>query len=294
MAINQQITALPDAPNRLDRDNFATDMHAFFVGMQAMTVELETFRGEANTTATGVNTDATAAVTARTAAQTAQTAAETAQTAAESASNAQAFSSGESVTAGEDVRWSLIDFKSYRCKASGAHTTDPANDSTNWALLGGAMPAFTDYALVAHTGNNGNTYTQGADRTVYLNEVLVDTGNIVTLDQNRFSLVAGQYLMKWFVPVKIIADFSTHLYDYSGSSILRYGATLIADNGSEYRSHWAVGLHRVVLTEPKTFEIRARAHYNNTSTFGSYSLGGGAVILGQSTYERVEIYKEVA
>ena len=92
MAINQQITALPDAPNRLDRDNFATDMHAFFVGMQAMTVELETFRGEANTTATGVNTDATAAVTARTAAQTAQTAAETAQTAAENASNVSMWS----------------------------------------------------------------------------------------------------------------------------------------------------------------------------------------------------------
>ena len=88
MAINQQITALPDAPNRLDRDNFATDMHAFFIGMQAMTVELETFRGEANTTATGVNTDATAAVTARTAAQTAQAAAETAQTAAETVAGA--------------------------------------------------------------------------------------------------------------------------------------------------------------------------------------------------------------
>ena len=91
MAINQQITALPDAPNRLDRDNFATDMHAFFVGMQAMTVELETFRGEANTTATGVNTDATAAVTARTAAQTAQTAAETAQTAAETVAGASSW-----------------------------------------------------------------------------------------------------------------------------------------------------------------------------------------------------------
>ena len=91
MAINQQITALPDAPNRLDRDNFATDMHAFFVGMQAMTVELEMFRGEANTTATGVNTDATAAVTARTAAQTAQTAAETAQTAAETVAGASSW-----------------------------------------------------------------------------------------------------------------------------------------------------------------------------------------------------------
>ena len=103
MAINQQITALPDAPNRLDRDNFATDMHAFFVGMQAMTVELETFRGEANTTATGVNTDATAAVTARTAAQTAQTAAETAQTAAENVAGASSWGYATSYSLNDPV-----------------------------------------------------------------------------------------------------------------------------------------------------------------------------------------------
>lgn len=103
MAINQQITALPDAPNRLDRDNFATDMHAFFVGMQAMTVELETFRGEANTTATGVNTDVTAAVTARTAAQTAQTAAEAAQTAAENAAGASTWSYATSYSLNDAV-----------------------------------------------------------------------------------------------------------------------------------------------------------------------------------------------
>lgn len=139
MAINQQITVLPDAPNRLDRDNFATDMHAFFIGMQAMTVELETFRGEANTTAAGVNTDVTAGVTARTAAQTAQTAAEAAQTAAENAGNASKWAS-YSASEG-DVRWSPTDGQSYRNTTGSGGTTDPANDSTNWARIsGGEIP----------------------------------------------------------------------------------------------------------------------------------------------------------
>jgi hypothetical protein len=43
---------------------------------------------------------------------------------------------GTTYTRGQ-VRWSPIDYKSYRRKANGAGTTDPSADSTNWALIVG-------------------------------------------------------------------------------------------------------------------------------------------------------------
>lgn len=36
-----------------------------------------------------------------------------------------------------DVRWSPVDYKSYRRKTNGAGSIDPSADSTNWALLAG-------------------------------------------------------------------------------------------------------------------------------------------------------------
>jgi len=56
--------------------------------------------------------------------------------AAASASNAQIWISGTAYLAG-DVRYSPIDFQSYRRKISGAGTTDPSADTTNWTQISG-------------------------------------------------------------------------------------------------------------------------------------------------------------
>lgn len=154
MAINQQITALPDAPNRLDRDNFATDMHAFFIGMQAMTVELETFRGEANTTATGVNTDVTAAVTARTAAQTAQTAAETAQTAAENVAGASSWGYATSYSLNDAVIGG--DGHSYR-SLTNSNAGNCPHGYNQITRVGALNHVIAEAFIVADT--SGKTYT---------------------------------------------------------------------------------------------------------------------------------------
>jgi len=52
------------------------------------------------------------------------------------AAGAAKWVSGTSYVEG-DVRWSPIDYKSYRRKTNGAGTTDPSLDGTNWAALGG-------------------------------------------------------------------------------------------------------------------------------------------------------------
>lgn len=77
------------------------------------------------------------AETAATTASTAATNATAAQTAAENAASATAWVSGGSYTLG-DVHWSLIDFLPYRAKTTHSGlTTDPSEDATNWAVVGG-------------------------------------------------------------------------------------------------------------------------------------------------------------
>ena len=85
--------------------------------------------------ATAVAANATDAEGNASAAATAKTAAEQAQAAAESASAATKWVSDTTYAEGVVV-WSPADFASYRRKTTGAGTTDPSADSSNWAKLG--------------------------------------------------------------------------------------------------------------------------------------------------------------
>jgi len=62
--------------------------------------------------------------------------AEAAAAAATSAANASIWVSGQTYAVGV-VRFSPINFLSYRRKTAGAGTTDPSLDATNWALVAG-------------------------------------------------------------------------------------------------------------------------------------------------------------
>lgn len=116
------ITTLPVPPTRNDPANFAERADSFLSA-------LPTFAIEANVLQADVNAKQTAAAAN-------QVAAQAAQTAAEAASNATVWVSGTTYAVG-NVRYSPIDFKSYRRKTAGAGTTDPSSDSTNWQLLTG-------------------------------------------------------------------------------------------------------------------------------------------------------------
>ncbi len=116
------ITALPTPPTRNDPANFSERADAFLTALPA-------FATEANTLQTDVNAKQTAAAAN-------QVAAAAAQSAAEAASAATIWVSGTTYAVG-NVRFSPIDFKSYRRKTAGAGTTDPSADSTNWQLLTG-------------------------------------------------------------------------------------------------------------------------------------------------------------
>lgn len=129
------ITALPTPPSRDDPATFATRADAFLGA-------LPTFASEANALASAVNTDEIAA------AASAAAAASSASSAAASA-NVTKWVSGTTYTEGANV-WSPITYLTYRRKTTGAGTTDPSADSTNWAQVAGTGDV---------VATNSNTFT---------------------------------------------------------------------------------------------------------------------------------------
>ncbi len=116
------ITPLPTPPTRADASTFSDRADTFLSA-------LPTFADEANALQVDVNEKQVAAAAS-------QVSAAAAQAAAEAASNAAIWVSGTTYAVG-NVRFSPINFKSYRRKTAGAGTTDPSADSTNWQLLTG-------------------------------------------------------------------------------------------------------------------------------------------------------------
>ena len=117
------ITDLPPAPSRGSAPTtFRTDMDALLAAQPNMVAEQNAQAAWMDATASQVEVDAAAASAAAAAAAAASTAA--------------TWVTGTNYVIG-DVRWSPIDFKSYRRKTNGAGATDPSADGANWALLAG-------------------------------------------------------------------------------------------------------------------------------------------------------------
>lgn len=124
MTITQKITALPPAPDPVihPRTEFAQVAAASVLAQRALPGELNSFADQANALAVEVNSAAVEA--------TAQAAA------AKAAVGAAAWVSGRTYQKSEGAI-SQVNFQTYRRRVTGAGTTDPANDSTNWAMLAG-------------------------------------------------------------------------------------------------------------------------------------------------------------
>ena len=121
----QQITALPTPPSRTSPGTFSERTDAFLGALPGFVSEANALATEAETNA---STASTAAITATSKAADAVAAAD----AAAAGSNAAKWISGTTYAEG-DVVWSPVDYQAYRRIVSGAGTTDPSADVTNWS-----------------------------------------------------------------------------------------------------------------------------------------------------------------
>jgi hypothetical protein len=118
------------------------------------------------------------------------TLAEAAAGAASAAANASIWVSGQTYAVGV-VRFSPINFLSYRRKTEGAGTTDPSLDSTNWALVAGTgdvtltgTQTLTNKTLTAPE-STGAIFDNGSVR-----------GNVVAVAALDIDCTAGNYFTK--------------------------------------------------------------------------------------------------
>jgi len=138
------ISALPTPPSRDDPANFAARGDAFLGALPTFATQANALAVEANGYATSASSSASTATTQATNASNSANAASASALSAASASNASAWVSGTTYQAG-NVVYSTINYVSYRRKITGAGTTDPSADSTNWVALGFPL----------QTGNDG-------------------------------------------------------------------------------------------------------------------------------------------
>lgn len=135
------ITPLGTAPQRTDDpQTFATRADVLLGGLPTMVTEI-------NTTISDINTSETNAATSATNAANSAAGAASSASAASASSGVTIWVSGTTYSVG-NVRFSPINFQSYRRTTNGAGTTDPSADTTNWAPL--VLPSVATFAKTAN------------------------------------------------------------------------------------------------------------------------------------------------
>lgn len=126
------ITAPPSAPSRTSPSTFATLADAWVAWLESEAADI-------GTAATDTYNNAVEAAASATAAQ-----------AAAASVDAALWVSGTTYAIG-DIRKSPITYFAYRRLTSGAGTTDPSADATNWALAVAAAPALVEVTGTSQT-----------------------------------------------------------------------------------------------------------------------------------------------
>lgn len=245
-----QITALPTPPSRQDTLNFATRADAFLG-------QLPTFGTEANTLASAVNDYANAASTSATSAA-------ASEAGAVAASGVSIWISGTTYSIGQ-VRFSPINFLSYRRKTAGAGTTDPSADSTNWALAAGTGDVTTtgtqtlsNKTLTAPVLNQAN---------IVLPLVTGMTETAVSIPASNIDLAAGNFFNK------TISTATTFTVSNIATSGVTNSFILELTNPGSASITWWSGVKWAGGTAPTLTTL-------GKDILGFYTLNGGATWIG--------------
>lgn len=152
---------------------------------------------------------------------------------------------------------------------------------------------FASYAAICDKkayDADGGTFSDGAWRTRDLNHEIRDEDGIVSISSNQFTLVAGDYLIRWTAPAENVNRNTSRLYNITDSAVVGTGNSIFLSNGiSTEVTGSSTGTAYVSIAGAKAFEIQ---HYGQTSRsttgFGMKSNLSGV----DSIYTIVEIFKE--
>lgn len=170
---------------------------------------------------------------------------------------------------------------------SSGNVTFPANATCSGTATGFGGGKFASYAVICDqktSGTNGGTFTSGDWRTRDLNTEITDADGIVSISSNQFTLQAGTYLIKAFVPGYYVYDHKAKLYDVTASADVALGTSEYTSAQAQTRN---VVTARVTISGATTYEIRHKCY--NTKTNNGFGENNG---YGVEIYLIVEIYKE--
>ena len=179
--------------------------------------------------------------------------------------------------------------------SSGSVSIDAPASTTGGADITLTIPetgfGFTSYAILEDQksdGTNGGAATSGDGWfTRDLNTEVADPDSITSISSNKFTLQAGNYLIKWTVPSYRTGESHTRLYDVTNSATSGLGVTGYV-NGSASTQIMIYGSARVSPSGATEYRIE-----HNVNTTKTNNGRGVAASLGvNEVYTHVEIYKE--
>jgi len=162
----------------------------------------------------------------------------------------------------------------------------------SWAVpsLFSGMALLEDEKSEGTGGGAINNTTENTWITRDLNQERFDTGNFVTLSSNKFTLLAGTYLIKWNAPAFRVDGHKSRLYDVTNDAAIKNGTAEFAQDQESDASNKSFGIH--YLTIGSSTEYRIEHYFVNETTTEDYEIG---YAVGNSTgveiYTQVEIYK---
>ena len=149
---------------------------------------------------------------------------------------------------------------------------------------------FSSYASICDQKSSGTAGGEGSTSTWNirdLNTEITDPDGIVSITSNKFTLGAGNYLIKWTTPGHRINRNQSRLYDVTNTAVIGYGQSMRSYQ-SDVTTTNSKGFARVTPSGSTEYRIE----HNYESHEGGEDFGQGNSFGSVEIYTIVEIYKE--
>jgi len=150
--------------------------------------------------------------------------------------------------------------------------------------------AFTSYALIMDQktqNTQGGEFATGSWVIRDLNTEAYDPDGIVSLSSNKFTLAAGNYLIKWSAPCYRVDRAASRLYDVTNSAVLSPAGRNTHNGPDGYAQTDTHGSTRVSPSGNTEYRVETRSFQTRTTN----GLGVGTNYAAE-VFTTVEIYKE--